>query len=240
MLPGARILFERRGLSAKSYVQGGLAAMWDGIENAGWGVHDPNATAWRELVSGAECAYSVSGETPNWVSDGWESVVTDQKFFSAFCPDGLAEHHTVQLVVTKSTANVQYRGIIFGSYGMSNSNNCGFEYRPSSSSRKIFRAYYHSPDFSTPDIWELGVPAAFSVTHDPGSYIIIHGTETVATNSSTYNNMRASVMRIGADSRPLQFTFGGIIHAIRLYSRALTAAEIAANYAVDKARFNLP
>ena len=31
----------------------------------------------------------------------------------------------------------------------------------------------------------------------------------------------------------------GNIYAIRLYSRALTAAEIAANYAVDKARFNL-
>jgi hypothetical protein len=28
--------------------------------------------------------------------------------------------------------------------------------------------------------------------------------------------------------------------AVRLYSRALTADEIAANYAVDKARFNLP
>ena len=27
---------------------------------------------------------------------------------------------------------------------------------------------------------------------------------------------------------------------IRFYSRALAAAEVAANYAVDKARFNLP
>ena len=30
------------------------------------------------------------------------------------------------------------------------------------------------------------------------------------------------------------------VHCIRLYSRALTADEIAANYAIDKARFNLP
>ena len=30
------------------------------------------------------------------------------------------------------------------------------------------------------------------------------------------------------------------VHSIRIYSRALTAAEIAANYAIDKARFNLP
>lgn len=36
--------------TAKSYIQDGLIAMWDGIENAGWGVHDPNATVWKDLV----------------------------------------------------------------------------------------------------------------------------------------------------------------------------------------------
>ena len=28
------------GYTAKDYAQNGLLAMWDGIENAGWGVHD--------------------------------------------------------------------------------------------------------------------------------------------------------------------------------------------------------
>lgn len=37
--------------TAKDYVQDGLVAMWDGIENAGWGVHDSNATVWKDLVS---------------------------------------------------------------------------------------------------------------------------------------------------------------------------------------------
>lgn len=37
--------------TASDYIQDGLIAMWDGIENAGWGVHDPNATAWTEIVS---------------------------------------------------------------------------------------------------------------------------------------------------------------------------------------------
>ncbi len=36
------------------------------------------------------------------------------------------------------------------------------------------------------------------------------------------------------------YQFYGTVHALRLYNRALTAAEIAANYAVDKERFNLP
>ena len=50
MLIAARNSFTSGGkLSAKSYVQDGLIAMWDGIENAGWGVHDPNATVWKDL-----------------------------------------------------------------------------------------------------------------------------------------------------------------------------------------------
>ena len=38
--------------SARDYVQDGLIAMWDGIENAGWGIHDPNATTWIDLIGG--------------------------------------------------------------------------------------------------------------------------------------------------------------------------------------------
>ena len=40
----------KSGYTAKDYVQDGLIAMWDGIENAGWGVHDPNATVWKDLI----------------------------------------------------------------------------------------------------------------------------------------------------------------------------------------------
>jgi hypothetical protein len=36
------------------------------------------------------------------------------------------------------------------------------------------------------------------------------------------------------------YPFVGEVCALRLYSRALTADEIAHNYAVDKERFNLP
>lgn len=36
--------------SAKSYVQNGLIGHFDGIENGGYGVHDPSATEWKNLV----------------------------------------------------------------------------------------------------------------------------------------------------------------------------------------------
>ena len=53
MMLGARTAaWEKSGYTAKDYVQDGLIAMWDGIENAGWGVHDTNATVWKDLVGG--------------------------------------------------------------------------------------------------------------------------------------------------------------------------------------------
>jgi len=40
------------GLSAKSYVQDGLAIQFDGIENVSYGSHDSSTTWWYELVTG--------------------------------------------------------------------------------------------------------------------------------------------------------------------------------------------
>ena len=36
--------------STSSYVQDGLIACWDGIENAGAGVHNPTTTVWKDVV----------------------------------------------------------------------------------------------------------------------------------------------------------------------------------------------
>lgn len=40
--------------TAADYVQDGLIAMWDGIENAGWGIHDQNATFWKDLIGNVD------------------------------------------------------------------------------------------------------------------------------------------------------------------------------------------
>ena len=37
------------GYTSASYVQDGLIAQWDGIDNVGTGTHDPTATTWKDL-----------------------------------------------------------------------------------------------------------------------------------------------------------------------------------------------
>lgn len=41
---------ETESYSAASYIQDGLIAMWDAIENIGFGLHDDNATTWVDLT----------------------------------------------------------------------------------------------------------------------------------------------------------------------------------------------
>ena len=73
MMIGARTAaWAKSGPTAKDYVQDGLIAMWDGIENAGWGVHDPNATVWKDLVGSYDI--QLIAETYVWRKDQLESV----------------------------------------------------------------------------------------------------------------------------------------------------------------------
>ena len=49
--------------TARDYVQDGLVAMWDGIENAGWGTHDDAATVWKDLTGNGNDATIVKSES---------------------------------------------------------------------------------------------------------------------------------------------------------------------------------
>ena len=87
-----------------------------------------------------------------------------------------------------------------------------------------------------------GIAASFSfpnyATTNVSGYFNSTSRAASGDNSLDYNaTTRGTVARIGGTaqkSMPIE------VYNIRLYSRALTASEIAANYAIDKARFGLP
>ena len=53
--------------TARDYVQNGLIAMWDGIENAGWGIHVDSLSQWNDLIGGflLQANNGVSGDFSN-------------------------------------------------------------------------------------------------------------------------------------------------------------------------------
>lgn len=50
------VVLNALAFSTSNYVQDGLIACWDGIENAGKGVHDSEATVWTDIVGGKKFA----------------------------------------------------------------------------------------------------------------------------------------------------------------------------------------
>ena len=53
--------------TSASYVQRGLIAQWDGIDNAGTGVHNHNATVWKDLKGNLDMTLTSKGR---WMPRG--------------------------------------------------------------------------------------------------------------------------------------------------------------------------
>lgn len=104
------------GLNAFSYIQKGLAACYDGIENAGAGVHDPNATTWVDLTGHGNDGTVGSGIT--WTANGWVCTGgVDTPIVIG--PGGAAvtgsETFTMEFTGTRATTG---RGVLFGQYAV--------------------------------------------------------------------------------------------------------------------------
>ena len=223
MLLGARQFFERRGApsipTARDYVQNGLVAMWDGIENAGWGVHDPNATTWMNLVTGVASA-NVGDRT--W-GDSWlETTGTLHLNLS----DNEPNSRTMEAIFQTASSDVQnvimsmYTRRVIGTAGTS-----------------IGIAPYSAIPVDTVSgrVWSVAVAYPNESNTPDAAYI--NGLANTDRTSGNFTNPVSSSIRIGGlYSKP----FSGKVYGVRLYSRQLTSAEISANYAIDKARFNLP
>lgn len=230
MMLAARGIFlaarRSRKPTAKSYVQDGLIAMWDGIENAGWGVHDASATTWKDLVGQNDMTFAepsaitVLGDAMQFTK---ESVSTGGRSMMASAPSNVV---MVDICISCVSGFSSNQNIFLGPTSANGQNllsviaanrNRGFVCTvgpmlgPGESD-------IGSCTIATTGSagWKNGV--ALTPSSDNGSGYINDGY--VALCAGALQNFK--------------------VHSLRLYSRALTAAEIAANYAVDKVRFNLP
>ena len=228
---GARLLYKIP--SAMEYVQDGLVAMWDGIENAGWGVHDPNATEWVDLTgSGNTLVRYNTSFTPSWGDN-----------CMAF--DGAMR--TMKCDVTGVGANFAVEVISLG-FDFSNGYPTSFSNRLLTNDPKMI--YLQRGCWNT-----FGAVRGSAV---PENIIAAQAISVYGASLSMYNN--GILDKTGAWASQYAETvfpnhvmigntyqydyssahFNGYIYCVRLYSRALTADEIAHNYKIDKERFNLP
>lgn len=232
---------------ARDYVQDGLVAMWDGIENAGYGVHDTNATGWKDLAGNKNGTISTA-------ANGWTSESLNTKKTSSiaaavtFGRFQFSEIGTLEMVYrVDSCQNANGETFLF--VGGGNRTALSFVSGGSAQHQIIVttpdkRLNVRESDYpgivtagvrhQTSIIWGSSTAlTGWSIRQD-GEIIIFNapytGSVTVQTNSVGSFFGRTT----GAANNAL-----GEICCARIYGRALTADEIAANYAVDKARFGL-
>ncbi len=230
----ARQIFLGRGAGGggwkNPYITNGLVAMWDGEWNAGGGVHDGSATTWMNLVTGDMASL------PSGFTVGADCISVSNANQSLVVSDYSGADFTVEYVFALADDNTS-RECLFEA----TTENGAFRYRATAEVDDFWNwGYYTKTLFSRSG--NVGVVKSISSSwHDifsatNGGEDFVNGTSVGVGSLEAYTNITAlNGFRIGRD----RFTTFQDIYSIRIYNRALTAEEIAHNYAIDKARFNL-
>ncbi len=245
------------------YVTDGLVAMWDGKWNAGWGVHDPNATVWKNLLGDEGLDFPLTGMTvaedsvyTNQVSNSTRSAVarTDYTIEAVACslvdkPRDLVCNNFLSIGMPPYSTTGSLSDSVSRPFGFGVTSNWWslVFFRYSSVAGKWMAT---ASDLRTTSIinvpdFDWGRPRSFcGITRTDGFVDLrINGVTNMNSASGSWPGDSADYTQ--ADAFPLAI---GVVNQyarhrlfnLRLYSRAITAAEISANYAIDKERFNLP
>jgi hypothetical protein len=204
--------------TAKDYIQDGLVAMWDGIENAGWGVHDSNAIVWKDLVG--------DGDFPVGSNSFMEDYLrVDEKVDNKIPWNGLlyGDQYTIEVagfsdetyksIATLPGTDIGAGFVPYSNWGPSNSYvlHCG--------ARTVIA-----------NTGPVGTRKCFGIAVNLNDYKLY---------STTSNYVKDGTWIKNETEYKGSIEVGGRTNFIRFYNRALTAEEIAYNYEIDKARFGL-
>lgn len=209
--------------TARDYVQDGLIAMFDGIENAGWETHDANATVWKDL-SGNGNDVDVDLTQASW-EDGFLKVTGT----TCTRDEEITNIATLE-VLFRDASKIDYYPDNKGPFFVLGERKgpCCLWYGHVSGGSSA------TTHFSSNNAVNKGILASRSYTYSrPVSYYV-NGEQMPLYDPPTTLADAVGCKATAVGGKPIE------IYHVRAYSRALTADEIAHNYAIDKARFNLP
>jgi len=222
------------------YVTDGLVAMWDGEWNAGGGVHDAAATEWKD-IAGAD------------TTGANDLIIASDNTWSEKCLNRINRSQSSAYNSTPITGVKTFEFVI----GIDNPSSTAWAYPIT------LGTSFDNPENRIIQLWARGVNSiqgrlgqdGFSLPELANTSPTIlavqftYGSDNLANLCMVNGTQRES---IGRRDQSGGYT-GGVnlvynanyqntqrYYTIRVYNRALTAEEIARNYAIDKARSNLP
>ena len=213
--------------TSADYVQDGLVAQWDGINNAGTDSHAANASVWKDLKGNLDLTLTANG---GWTNGN--ALVANG--IAAKCATAAPDYKTIE-VVYKRTSNdgrALFSGgainqfVVFDNAG-GGSNDVYFA--------GVSGTPMHRLAFNASEIC-----FASAQYDDTGATSGLYMDSESVTTSPKYNTWYASEgISVGGryHSSYGAYAWYGEVYAIRLYNRRLTAYEMAHNYRVDCKRF---
>ena len=230
------------GEDSSSYVSSGLVAQWDGIDNAGRGLHSNNPTVWKDLIGSADV------EIPYWVETHDNSLVSVGDTVTRTAPtlssiSGITgDDVTIEVVArrvrwTKTDNYLNLQSVISSPWG-------GFGYRlqydnrffsllPPNGSNVTQTKLYNIVDYINLATMRQTMSARITRNStDAVNDFVISGAKETLNYDNTYTGTLPSVWTFFNNTRTEVEFF-----AIRVYNRRLTDEELAANTAIDQRRF---
>ena len=233
---------------ADSYVQAGLVLNFDGIRNAGLDQpHDPSATKWKNVGSGPSATRTTFDSTRSagaWAANGYDFNASD--CFATDTTVPLVRQATVQVVADYNESVQIHKWPSF--FGPSNING------------DRFNIYAYTPHNGTGD-GNRGDRLQFNTANINNKSVGVQpwdgrfGNEIIDYTRSSHSSAAAYSWNNGSYKSDIgTYAYGigaayssagnrkdraymGVIHAVRLYDRVLTVAEMKYNREVDWCRF---
>ena len=229
------------GKSTSDYVQDGLVAQWDGVENAGVGLHEDSPSAWVDIVGGLAITI------PEWVtveSNGFYSTssTATRTYPTISSISGLGDNVTIEVaaqrVLWRATDNYKNLQRIMSSpytkFGYRESSTAGVFYQmPIGTNNKLWLYTSTSGSFSVSECHTY--TARVTMPRDESNTLLVDAATVPGWAKEGSDGMPTDP--------PTNWTFFDApradirIYAIRVYNRKLTDAEVTVNAAVDHLRF---
>lgn len=228
-----------------TYVQDGLVAWYDGIENSAIGVHDNNAQTWTNLVGGMANAEFMAGAR-RWKHNGlfiiggidrwsiqvgtWFKNRTNCTIETTIHPMGWYKSEWNRILSNSESGGIIMAGSVGGLYAQ-RYNGSGYS----------TASYYATP---------ITIPTTMSlVSSESELSIAISGSVQATTATSGKIGQGSTKLALsyepsgdGSMGSAAYGNYGamtGIYYSIRLYSRDLTVEELVHNSSIDRIRFGI-
>ena len=212
------------------YVQDGLIAHWDGVDNAATGGHDPEARVWKDLVQGLEFSLTdsvvVNDDRLTFCGDVECYGTLDATGTSAtFEKAGGTSGATVEIVLKADSKDNAFALQSSTASGMAISRNLTVT---------VFSSTYSAASAWQWDEKSTNTVSVAYVSKKAQEFFVNGAAADLSKNSSQSGFL--SVTTIGGRSNHKDSSFNGSIYSIRVYDRQLSETERQRNAQLDELR----